>query len=160
MRLPAAISVLVSCALLATVDAGAATGRLLAVSYASPAAFRAATEGRARVVRVYPRIHVAQIRVARAGAAAAIRAGAGIRYVEPVHTRVEASEPGLFSSPVVGTPYEWQYAAAHVDAVPESVLRAASAVTIAVIDTGADLTAPDLAAKSPRTHNLRTGRPD
>jgi thermitase len=160
MRLPAAISVLVSCALLATVDAGAATGRLLAVSYASPAALRAATEGRARVVRVYPRIHVAQIRVARAGAAAAIRARAGIRYVEPVHTRVEASEPALFSSPVVGTPYEWQYAAAHVDAVPESVLRAASAVTIAVIDTGVDLTAPDLAAKSPRTHNLRTGKPD
>jgi len=32
MRLPAAISVLVSCALLATVDAGAAPGPLLAVS--------------------------------------------------------------------------------------------------------------------------------
>src|SRR4051812_33347501 len=94
------------------------------------------------------------------GAGALVRRSAGIRYVEPVHARVEAAEPALFSSPAVGTPYEWQFAAAHVDAVPESVLRAASAVTIAVIDTGADLTAPDLAAKSPRTHNLRTGKTD
>jgi subtilisin family serine protease len=31
---------------------------------------------------------------------------------------------------------------------------------IAVVDTGADLSAPDLAAKSPRTFNVRTGRRD
>jgi subtilisin family serine protease len=158
MRLPAATSLLVLGGLVAAAGAGATPEPLLAVSYASPAALRAATADRARVVRVYPRIHVAQIRVVRPGGGVSVRRSTGIRYVEPVRTRVEASEPALFSSPTVGTPYEWQYAAAHVDAVPESVLRAASAVTIAVIDTGADLTAPDLAAKLPRTHNLRTGK--
>jgi subtilisin family serine protease len=160
MRLLAATSVLASCALLAASGAGAAREPLLAVSYGSPAALRAATTGRAQVVRVYPRLRVATIRTRGAGAAALVRRSAGIRYVEPIRARVEAAEPALFSSPVLGTPYEWQYAAAHVDAVPESVLRAASAVTIAVIDTGADLTAPDLAAKAPRTHNLRTGKTD
>src|SRR5207302_1815628 len=34
------------------------------------------------------------------------------------------------------------------------VLRAASAVTIAVVDTGADVTAPDIAAKSPVMWNV------
>ncbi|HEY3541462.1 MAG TPA: S8 family serine peptidase [Gaiellaceae bacterium] len=48
----------------------------------------------------------------------------------------------------------------HVDAVPASVLRAASSVTIAVIDTGADVTAPDIAAKAPATWNTRTSSPD
>ena len=37
------------------------------------------------------------------------------------------------------------------------MLRAASSVQIAVIDTGADLAAPDLAAKAPRTYNTRNG---
>ena len=43
--------------------------------------------------------------------------------------------------------------------MPDWVLRAASAVTIAVIDTGADLSAPDLAAKNPVVVQPRaTGR--
>jgi subtilisin family serine protease len=160
MRLLAATSVLASCALLAAAGAGAARGPLLAVSYTSSSALRAATAARAQVVRVYPRLRVAKIRATRPGTAAIVAASAGINYVEPVHARDEAAEPALFSSPVLGAPYEWQYAAAHVDTVPESILRAASTVTIAVIDTGADLSAPDLAAKSPRTHNLRTGKAD
>ena len=41
-----------------------------------------------------------------------------------------------------------------------AVLRAASAITIAVIDTGADVTAPDLAAKAPTVYNQRTGTSD
>lgn len=49
---------------------------------------------------------------------------------------------------------EWQYAAAHVDAVPDRVKRAASAFTIAVIDTGVDLTAPDIGVKSPVTYSV------
>jgi len=39
-------------------------------------------------------------------------------------------------------------------------LQAASSVTIAVIDTGADLRAPDLAAKTPRAYNVRNGTAD
>ncbi|HET7146596.1 MAG TPA: S8 family serine peptidase [Gaiellaceae bacterium] len=56
------------------------------------------------------------------------------------------------------TAYEWQYAATNADQVPDEVLRAASRITIAVVDTGADLAAPDLAAKAPRTYNARSGR--
>ncbi len=160
MRLLAATSILASWALLAALGAGAAPRPLLAVSYASPAALRAATAGRAEVVRVYRRIHVAEVRPFGPRFASTARRVAGIRYVEPVRARVSTAEPALFSSPEGGAPYEWQYAAAHVDAVPISVLRAASSVTIAVIDTGADLTAPDLAAKAPRAHNVRTGTAD
>jgi subtilisin family serine protease len=56
--------------------------------------------------------------------------------------------------------WEWQYHAIHEDAVPAEVMRAAASVQIAVIDTGADLTAPDIAAKSPQTYNTRTGNGD
>jgi subtilisin family serine protease len=49
----------------------------------------------------------------------------------------------------VGSAPEWQYAAMRANLVPESVRRAAARITIAVVDTGADLTAPDLAAKTP-----------
>ena len=38
--------------------------------------------------------------------------------------------------------------------VPEEILRAASTVKIAVIDTGADVTHPDLAAKNPETWDV------
>ncbi len=41
--------------------------------------------------------------------------------------------------------------------VPAAVLHAAAAITIAVVDTGADLSAPDLAAKAPSAYNVRTG---
>src|SRR5262249_57423177 len=93
------------------------------------------------------------------GSANGTRSVEGVRYVERVVTRHLATEPALFSTSS-GTPYEWQYAASHEDTVPGSVLRAASAVKIAVIDTGADLSAPDIAAKSPWTYNLQTGGPD
>ena len=58
---------------------------------------------------------------------------------------------------VVSTPngaYEWQFAATHSDTIPASVLRRAKSITIAVVDSGADLTAPDLAAKSPSVVNI------
>jgi subtilisin family serine protease len=160
MRFLAATVTSVSFALFAACGAGASSRPLLAVGYTSQAALRANVAGDARVVRVYPRIRVAEVRATEPGFAARARRAAGIRYVEPVHARVSATEPALFSSSPFGAPYEWQYAAAHADAVPPSVLRAASSVTIAVIDTGADLKAPDLAAKAPRAHNVRTGGRD
>lgn len=52
---------------------------------------------------------------------------------------------------------EWQRAAAHADLVPAWVHQAASTITIAVIDTGADVLAPSLAAKTPATWNIATG---
>ena len=55
---------------------------------------------------------------------------------------------------------EWQLHAAHIDQVPEAVLQGAATVKIAVIDTGADVTAPELAARAPETWNTRTGSAD
>jgi subtilisin family serine protease len=55
---------------------------------------------------------------------------------------------------------EWQVAATRLDQVPADVLRAARRVTIAVIDTGADLAAPDLAAKAPSHWNVRSSGRD
>src|SRR4051794_41898883 len=52
---------------------------------------------------------------------------------------------------------DWQRAATHLDAVPTSVLDAAASFTIAVVDTGADLSSPALAAKRPITYNVATG---
>ena len=43
---------------------------------------------------------------------------------------------------------------ARLDEVPDQVLRAASGVKIAVIDSGADVNAPDLADKAPRTWSV------
>jgi subtilisin family serine protease len=53
----------------------------------------------------------------------------------------------------------WQYAAAGEGAVPASVRNAAARVTIAVVDTGADVTAPALAPRSPTTWNVLTNSP-
>ncbi len=59
-----------------------------------------------------------------------------------------------------GVAYQWQYAATRAGAVPDAVLRAAAGVKIAVIDTGADITAPDLAAKAPESYSVFDGSAD
>ncbi len=79
----------------------------------------------------------------------------GIDYVEPPVIRRRFAEPGLERvSAQSGGVLEWQYPAARVDAVPDSIKRAASSVTIAVIDTGADLAAPDIGTKAPTTYSV------
>ena len=50
--------------------------------------------------------------------------------------------------------------ATRTNEVPEPVLRAAAGVKIAVIDTGADLRHPDLAAKNPETWDIVRKRTD
>jgi subtilisin family serine protease len=69
--------------------------------------------------------------------------------------RTPAAEPAVVDVSRT-TPFEWEYDAVHEREVPDWVMRAASAITIAVIDTGGDLTAPDLAAKAPTVYNVRT----
>lgn len=64
--------------------------------------------------------------------------------------------PGGASS----TPAAWQYAAIGETAVPLSVLRSAASIRLAVIDTGADLSAPALASRHPLTYDVRTRRPN
>ena len=141
---------------------GSAHSTAVAVGYATPAALADALASHpARVVRSLPALHVAELQPAGAGTdfARALRRLPGIRYVEPVAARSSAGEPALAGSPGGGA-YEWQFAAARADAVPRSVQRAAAAVTIAVVDTGADVTAPDLAAKSPTTWSVVGQSPD
>ena len=84
----------------------------------------------------------------------------GISFVQRVALRRQAAEPALALASGTTVPWEWQYAATHADVVPDRVLRAASRVTIAVVDTGADVSAPDLAAKRPLAFSTRTRTSD
>lgn len=54
----------------------------------------------------------------------------------------------------------WQLQATRTSAVPADVLHDAAAITIAVVDTGADVTTPELAAKDPATWNTRNRTTD
>jgi len=129
------------------------------VSYTSEGALRQALERHpARVVRRIPALGVAELRPAGDAATFAreIAREPGITHVERASARHSRAEPSLAASPE--TAFQWQYAATHADQVPEEVTHAAAEFTIAVIDTGADLAAPDLAAKAPRAYSVRTKR--
>jgi subtilisin family serine protease len=138
------------------------------VGYDSEAQLRSAVEASGgRVVRTIPSLRVAEIETTSQphGFASAVLDRAGIDFVQSVSRRVPAAEPALAPStasdaPFADAPFEWQWAATHANAVPASVLRAASAITIAVVDTGADLSAPDLRAKAPASYSVVTGSPN
>lgn len=122
--------------------------RTLVVRTHDPSVLRAALERlHAHVVRRIPQLGVFEVRTARAPS--------GVAAVAPV-PRFAQVEPALVPSAMPGGAYEWQYAAVREDAVPATVVHAASAVTIAVVDTGGDVGAPDLAAKNPTTHSVLT----
>ena len=83
--------------------------------------------------------------------AARVAALPGIRYVEPRSQRASDAEPALVRRrPRPGGALRVAVRRDARGPRPDSVLRAAACVTIAVVDTGADLGAPDLAAKAPR----------
>ena len=84
------------------------------------------------------------------------RAGVVVpRVVKPVERRaLTLDEPALADTYQPGIAWEWQWADSRVGDVPDWVLRAAAGVKIAVIDSGADVNAPDLADKSPRTWSV------
>ncbi len=151
--------------LVAAAGAGGASASVsrFTIGYASERSLTAAlARAHGTVVRRIPALRIAE--VAPAGAplrfAARIACLPGIRSVEPVAARVSRAEPGLTARLANGLPLEWQYGATEADAVPPAILRAAGSMTIAVVDTGADLTAPDLAAKRPARYNVRTGGAD
>ena len=81
----------------------------------------------------------------------------GIASVETPERRFSASEPGLTAMYSAGVPYQWQYTATRVGEVPDAVLRAAAGVKIAVIDTGADVTAPTSPPRLRRPTTSSTG---
>ncbi len=139
-------------------SAVAPASQTLVVGYRSRPQLAAALRGLpVTALRTLPQLRAAEVRVDAciAGVAATIASRRGIEYAEPAATRHESLKPAL-AAPLAAN-YEWGFAATHEDAVPEWVLRAASRITIAVVDTGADVKAPDLAAKQPRTHDVFGG---
>jgi subtilisin family serine protease len=105
------------------------------------------------VLASVPRLHVAEVSSADLPT---LRRRAGIRWIRSTVSRRHLGQ-SLVAAPRRSNLAEWQFAATRADLVPASVQRAASAITIAVVDTGADVTAPALAAKSPATYNAVTG---
>ncbi len=146
-------------AALGRTDGARVSGRQLVVGYRTTADLAAALHGTgAVVVRRLPSLRAAEVRTLEP--VARLRGAPGIRFVSLPVPRAAAAEPALAATTSSPAGLEWEYHSTREDGVPDSVLRAASSVRIAVIDTGADLTAPDLAAKSPSSYNTRTGTSD
>jgi subtilisin family serine protease len=159
------LTVLLSCALPpgSTAAHGSATAARnpVVIGYASEPALRTAlTRLPGVVLRRVPALRVAEVLPVAERFESSVRALPGIRFVQRLRARRSAIEPALVLPPGLSAPYEWQFQATHADAVPTAVLRAAGDVTIAVIDTGADLRAPDLAFKAARMYNAHTGTDD
>jgi subtilisin family serine protease len=132
-------------------------GGTAVVSYETEAALRAALERHpAKVVR-----RVAPLRVVALRPAGEVGAYAGAIGSEPGIVRVErAAARRSYAEPALGLdasslPFQWQYAAIGADRVPPDVAAAAAGLTIAVVDTGADVTAPDLGAKQLQLYSIR-----
>jgi subtilisin family serine protease len=131
-----------------------AAGGLRVVGYTTvPALRRAAAESDARIVRLIPDLHVAVL-TAPSAALGLLEDARGIRYSARPVPRYDLVDPGVAPAPVMGGAYEWQYAATRENFVSTSIVHAASAITIAVIDTGLDVSAPDIAVKSPATWSV------
>jgi subtilisin family serine protease len=126
----------------------ASADRIVSVGYGTPAALHGLN-----VVSRVAALRTAEVRLAGARAERALRSRPGIRFVQRTVSRSELGAPSLPLSTQVTVP-EWQWTAAHADLVPTWVQQAARTITIAVIDTGADVLAPSLAAKGPTTWNI------
>jgi subtilisin family serine protease len=106
----------------------------------------------ATIVRRLP--HMKTVEVLLSGRASDLRGLRGIASSRAPLTRTSKVEPALTAIFRPGLPYEWQYVATRVNEVPDEILRAAGQIKIAVVDTGLDVTHPDIAAKSPETWDI------
>jgi subtilisin family serine protease len=98
----------------------------------------------ARVVRRIPALHTA-----------VVEARGPLTGQAPVLRRaLTVDTPALARTYQPGVAWEWQWDAANMNGVPDWVLRAAGRVKIAVIDSGADLRAPDVGNKAPATWSV------
>ena len=151
----------VPAALSASTPASPSAGTAV-VTYESHAALRRALNRfPASVVRRLPDVRSVEVRPADPRRfAAGVSRLSGIDAVETPEPRFSAAEPGLTAMYSAGVPYQWQYTATRASTVPDEVMRAAAGVKIAVIDTGADVMAPDLAAKTPEAFNIFTETTD
>jgi serine protease len=129
-----------------------AAARVVSVGYRTPAALHGL-----RVVSSIPALDVAVVRVPSSTSVRELRARPGIRFVHRLVPRHRTEEPTPSLAAVASPAPGWQWAAAHADAVPTWVQDAAASRRIAVVDTGADMTVPALAAKSALTWNVTTG---
>lgn len=129
----------------------ASADRIVSVGYRTPAALHGL-----HVVSRVAALRTAEVRVDSGRAERALRSRPGIRFVQRVVSRAEMGGPSIPLTSGVSVP-EWQWTAVHADLVPTWVQQAARSITIAVIDTGADVLAPSLAAKAPITWNVVNG---
>lgn len=172
LRLPALLCGLLAAAALAA-PASTATDpeqikpdpvrRNVVVAYRSQDALdEALTRFPARIIRRLPHLHAVEVdpELHRDAFAAALSELSGIEYVDGLERRRPQAEPALVALFRPGLPYEWQYVATRANEVPEEVLRAAAGVKIAIVDTGADVRHPDLAAKTPEIWDIVRKRPD
>jgi len=137
-------------------DRAPITSRGVEVTYASRAALARVLRVRpARLLRVVAPLHVAEVRPAGATAAyvRAVRRAPGIVGAHATVLRSASRRKSADSAS-----REWQYHAVGIDRVPRDVLAAAARITIAVVDTGADLASPALAGKVRAAYDVRTGR--
>jgi hypothetical protein len=100
----------------------------------------------AQIVRRLP--HMKTVVIELPGSAADLSGLPGISFAGPPLRRTVQAEPALTAIFRPGLPYEWQYVATRENEVPEAILRAASAIKIAFVDTGLDVSQPDIAAKA------------
>ena len=128
----------------------ATADRVVSVGYRTPAALHGL-----RIVSRIDALHTAEVRLPNARAEAALRSRPGIRFTHRVVPRVQADAPIPFAAGL-SVP-EWQWNAVHADLVPSWVQQAARRITIAIVDTGADVLVPSIAAKNPMTWNVSNG---
>jgi subtilisin family serine protease len=129
------------------------------VTYTSHAALARALRVRpARLVRVVAPLHVAEVRPSGATPAyvRAVRRVPGIIGARATVARRAAV--ALRQESAGGAAREWQYYSVGVDRVPRHVMSAAAQITIAVVDTGADVASPALEGKVRGTYDVGTGR--
>jgi subtilisin family serine protease len=139
------------------------TARSVEVTYTSRAALVRALRMRpARLVRLVAPLHVAEVRPSGPAAAYAQEVGRlpGITDARRTVRRRAAISAAVGSAPARGrvSAREWQYHAVGADRVSPEVLAAAARITIAVVDTGADVTSPALEGKVRGSFDVRTGR--
>lgn len=124
--------------------AEAPASRAVVVHYRSATQLAALERDGAHVVRRLSALHTA-----------VVEASAPLSGQAPVTRRaLTVHEPALAPTYQAGIAWEWEWNAARMDDVPDAVLHAASAITIAVIDSGADLQAPDLGDRHPQTWSV------
>jgi subtilisin family serine protease len=98
---------------------------------------------------------LAAVAMPSATAASVVEARGRLAGPAPVLRRaLTVDSPALAPTYQPGVAWEWQWDAANMNAVPDWVQAAAGRVKIAVIDSGADLKAPDIGGKAPQTWSV------